>query len=257
MVTQQDIGKIVGATAYDPAGAKIGQIGQVYLDERTGEPTWITVRTGLFGMKENFVPLDRSQVEAEGNIRVPYEKDRVKDAPSVGPEGGRMTESEVVELYRFYGLDADRPLEGDGKRRRTAEGRRMTGRTETDDAMTRSEERLRTGTEEHEIGRARLRKYIVTEEVQKTVPVSREKARIEREPITEQNKGRAMTGPELSEDEHEVVLHEQRAKVQKETVPVERVRLSKENVPGEETVSETLRKEQIEYDEDDKEPRRR
>jgi stress response protein YsnF len=40
--------------------------------------------------------------------------------------------------------------------------------------MTRSEEELDVGTSERETGRARLRKYVVTEEASQTVPVRRE-----------------------------------------------------------------------------------
>ena len=55
---------------------------------------------------------------------------------------------------------------------------------ETDTAMTRSEEEMVVGTRQEETGRARLRKYIVTEDVQRTVPISTEEVRVEREPIT-------------------------------------------------------------------------
>jgi uncharacterized protein (TIGR02271 family) len=127
------------------------------------------------------------------------------------------------------------------------QGRDISGPT-TDEAMTRSEERLRVGTERVQTGRARLRKYIVTEDVQTTVPVSREEVRIEREPITEANREAAMSGPELSEEEHEVTLTAERPVVGKETVPVERVRLGNEKITGEEQVSEQVRKEQIETD---------
>ncbi len=100
----------------------------------------------------------------------------------------------------------------------------------TDNAMTRSEEQLHVGTETRESGRARLRKYVVTEQETVTVPVQREEVRIEREPITDANRGEALDGPAISEEEHEVVLHEERPVVEKEAVPVERVRLDKETV---------------------------
>ncbi|MFD0891851.1 YsnF/AvaK domain-containing protein, partial [Streptosporangium algeriense] len=119
-----------------------------------------------------------------------------------------------------------------------------------DDAMTRSEERLTARTETRESGRARLRKYVVTEEQQVTVPVTHEEVRVEREPITDENREAALRGPEISEAEHEVTLHEQRAVVEKETVPVERVRLTTEEVQGEETFTEQVRKERIEAEGD-------
>ena len=120
----------------------------------------------------------------------------------------------------------------------------------TDDAMTRSEEELRVGTERREAGRVRLRKHVVTEEEQRTVPVRREEVRVEREPIDEGNVDQALDGPEISEEEHEVVLHEERAVVDKEVLPKERVRLSTDEQTEQETISDTLRKERIETDGD-------
>ncbi len=116
--------------------------------------------------------------------------------------------------------------------------------------MTRSEEHLKVGTQREESGRARLRKYVVTEQQTQTVPVPHEEARIEREPITEENRGAATDGPSISEEEHEVVLHAEKPVVDKETVAVERVKLGTETVRAEETVTGEVRKEQIETDGD-------
>jgi uncharacterized protein (TIGR02271 family) len=122
------------------------------------------------------------------------------------------------------------------------------GRASGDDAMTRSEERLNVDTRTEQTGRARLRKYVVTEQEQVTVPVEREEVRLEREPITDANRGDALGGPAITESEHEVTLHAERATVDKEAVPVERVRLGKETVRDEETVGGEVRKERIEAD---------
>jgi uncharacterized protein (TIGR02271 family) len=116
--------------------------------------------------------------------------------------------------------------------------------------MTRSEEELRVGTTRQERGRARLRKFVVTENVTQTVPVQREEVRVEREPITDANRDQALAGPDISEEEHEVVLHEEQPVVEKNVVPKERVRLDKETVTEEETVSDEVRKERIEADAD-------
>src|SRR5947208_1570344 len=80
----------------------------------------------------------------------------------------------------------------------------------TDNAMTRSEEQLHVGTENVETGRARLRKYVVTENVTTTVPVSHEEVRVEREPITGANRDAAMSGEPISEDAQEVTLRAER-----------------------------------------------
>jgi uncharacterized protein (TIGR02271 family) len=129
--------------------------------------------------------------------------------------------------------------------RSQAEGYDTSGPT-TDEAMTRSEERVRAGTEAREAGRARLRKYVTTEQQQVTVPVTREEVRVERAPITDDNRDAALNGPDLSEEEHEVVLNEERPVVTTEAVPVERVRLAKDQVREEQTVDVDVRKEQIE-----------
>ena len=116
--------------------------------------------------------------------------------------------------------------------------------------MTRSEEQVRAGTEKVTAGKARLRKWVETEDVNVKVPVTKEKARLETEPITDANRGRALDGPAISEEEHEVTLTEERPVVAKETVPVERVKLTKDTEQDEEQVSEQVRKERIGADGD-------
>ena len=236
-------------TMVDRDGGRIGPIDAIYLDDRTGEPEWALVNTGLFGTRSSFVPLAQA-TEADSHVRVPYEKQLVKDAPRIDPDR-HLSEAEERHLWRHYGLDYDRTT------RRHAAGRDTVGRDTsgppTDDAMTRSEEELRVGTTQRERGRVRLRKYVTTEQVQQTVPVQRERVRVEREPITEANLDAATSGPEISEEEHEVVLREEEPVVEKRVVPRERVRLGKETVTGEERVDEELRKEQVEVlDEDGK-----
>jgi uncharacterized protein (TIGR02271 family) len=218
-------------------GDKIGTLEEIYLDTDSGQPEWATVRTGLLGAKHTFVPLVEVD-HRQGEVVVPYSKDQVKDAPSVDPDG-QLSHDEEDRLYAHYGVGGfEQPAGGD-----------VSGPT-TDDAMTRSEEELRVGTAQRERGRARLRKYVVTEEVQQTVPVQREEVRVEREPITDANVDAALDGPEISEEEHEVVLHEEEPVVEKRAVPKERVRMGKEVSTDEAQVSEEVRKEQIEADGD-------
>jgi uncharacterized protein (TIGR02271 family) len=231
-----------GRTMVDRDGNRIGTIDAIYLDDHTGQSEWALVDTGLFGTKSSFVPLAQA-TQTDENVRVPYDKQLVKDAPRVDPNQ-HLSEAEEQRLWRHYGLDYDRTT----RRRATdrgAVGRDTSGPT-TDDAMTRSEEELRVGTAQRERGRARLRKYVTTEHVQQTVPVRREKARLEREPITDANLDAATSGPAISEEEHEVVLREEEPVVEKRVVPRERVRLDKDTVTSEERVAEQVRKEQIE-----------
>jgi uncharacterized protein (TIGR02271 family) len=258
MIGTETISRVIGQDVYDEAGEKIGSASEVYLDDETGQPEWVTVRTGLFGTKESFVPIRNADLTNDG-VRVPVSKSRVKDAPKIDTDG-HLSPQEEQELYAYYGMGAGTTTTETvttgmttgtdttaGFDERAAVGHDTSGPT-TDNAMTLSEERLNVGTRQTEVGRARLRKYVVTENVTETVPVSREEVRLEREPITDANIGNALDGPAISEEEHEVVLHAEEPVVAKEAVPVERVRLDKETVTDEATVTEGLRKEEIEVE---------
>jgi uncharacterized protein (TIGR02271 family) len=241
-----------GRTVIGSDGEKIGKISEIYEDPQTGKPEWATVSSGLFGTKSNFVPLAGASPEGE-DVRAQVTKDQVKDAPGVEADG-ELSEQEERRLFEYYNTPyttegsttaKGRPDTGErGQTDRETVGQDVSG-PETDEAMTRSEEELQVGTRQREAGRARLRKYVVTESVTKTVPVQREEVRIEREPITDANRDEAMSGTDISEEEHEVVLHEEEPVVEKRVIPKERVRLDTETVSEEREVSEELRKEQI------------
>jgi uncharacterized protein (TIGR02271 family) len=240
---------LVGKNVVGSDGEKIGTVEEIYLDSDSQQPEWISVTTGWFGTHRSLVPLTEATEEG-ADLQVPYARDQVKDAPHYDP-GRELSEEDEGDLLRHYGMtDAGRgsmTSEPSPSDRTGAEGWDVSGPT-TDEAMTRSEERLHVGTARVETGSARLKKYIVTENVQTTVPVSREEIRVEREPITDANRDAAMSGPGISEEEHEVTLTEERPVVGKETVPVERVRLGKETTTEERQVTDQVRKEQIELD---------
>jgi uncharacterized protein (TIGR02271 family) len=291
VITQEHIHTLQGREVHDRDGHKIGTAGQVWTDA-TGLPTWVSVKTGLFGLNESLVPLQDADL-AEDRLVVPFDKATVKDAPNVDADDDEpLSQAEVDQLYSYYGVrphdsyqsyqagaaasnehyaggesgfgqgadhrrDADfaRSTDTDYQPPRTdyqagaGQGDGRYGSTgHGDDAMTRSEERLTVGTDREQTGRARLRKYVTTEQQQVSVPVQREEVRLEREPITDANRDDAFRGPDLTESEHEVTLHEERPVVQTETVPVERVHLGKETVTDERTVTGEVRKERIEAD---------
>jgi uncharacterized protein (TIGR02271 family) len=248
MIDKTEIDTLIGATAYDQEGSKLGKIGQVFLDDESGRPEFATVNTGLFGTSESFVPLSEALVE-EDSVRVPFSKDRVKDAPHVEIDGGHLDQSEEDRLYEYYGRSSSGSEYSNTSSNGSDHGRDTSGRSH-DDAMTRSEESLQVGTATDQTGRARLRKYVTTEMETQTVPVRKERAVVEREPITDANADSARGGPEISEDEHDVVLHEERPVVEKTVQPVERVRLGTETTTENETVTEEVRKEHIETDGD-------
>ncbi|MBE1501013.1 uncharacterized protein (TIGR02271 family) [Amycolatopsis lexingtonensis] len=263
--------ELIDSAVVDPAGNKLGKVGNVYLADATHQPEWITVKTGLFGTKESFVPLSGAHTDKDG-VHVRVDKDAVSDAPRIDADG-HLSPEESTQLYQHYGLPVPRTSPdgrmgdrsqgrdpamggtGRGKHGMDAGGRGKpgmdAGRGKADEGMIRSEERLNVGTEEVETGHVRLRKYVVTEEQQVTVPVRHEEVRIEREPIT-----KADGKVEIGEDEQDVVLHAEKPVVRKEAVPVERVRLRTESVTDEETVSGKVRKEQFEVTDDDGKRRR-
>jgi uncharacterized protein (TIGR02271 family) len=268
MLDQGQIDQVAGSDAYGSDGNKIGSVGQVYLDDQTGQPAWVTVNTGLFGMNESFIPLSDASFSGD-RLTVPFDKDKVKGAPNVASDG-HLSPDEERELYSYYGVgysddyDSTTTTSGTGyvdtsttdysdtartDYDSTSEGYDTSGPT-TDDAMTLSEERINVGTQRREAGRARLRKYVVTENVTQTVPVTREEVVVEREPITDANIGNATSGPDISEEEHEVILHEETPVVEKTVEPVERVRLGTQETTDERTVTEEVRKERIETDGD-------
>lgn len=240
----------IGGTVIGPDGQKIGKFGQIFLDDRSGQPEWATVRTGLFGLSESFVPLSQATVAGD-TLSVPYDKQTVKDAPNIDPEGQLAPEQEQ-ELYHYYSLsyqEADQAAvqpgipETDARAEYSREDVRDPVDGTSPASAIRSEERLHVGTESVDTGKVRLRKHVVTEDVATTVPVSHEEVRLEREPLTDAEA--TGTSGELVEDEQEVTLHEERPVVEKTVEPVERVRLEKETVIEEERLEAQLRKEQV------------
>ena len=235
-----------GATLLDADGQKVGTIEDIYLDQETDQPEWAVTKTGRVSSSLRFVPL-RDATSEGSDIRVPFDKDRIKSAPSMDADG-EISQQEEAELYRHYGLEYSEYRSDSGLPEGTDTG--VADRGTTDDAMTRSEEELRVGKTQRDVGTARLKKYVVTENVTQTVPVQREEVRLEREPITDANLDPATSGPDISEAEHEVTLTEEQPVVEKRAVPKERVRLTKDTVTEEEQVSEQVRKEQIDTEGD-------
>ncbi len=168
----------------DPDGDKIGTLGDVYLDRQTQLPAWGGVKTGLFGHSESYVPLERVEEDGE-DLRVPFTKEAVKDAPRIDPEVA-LTAAEEEALWRHYGQEYVH-LTGDdpdaGAQAHHEHARSHGGAELGDDAMTRSEEEVHVGEGPmRPAERVRLRKVIVTEHQQRTIPVQREVVQLETEP---------------------------------------------------------------------------
>ncbi|MGO1385152.1 MAG: DUF2382 domain-containing protein [Arachnia sp.] len=260
MISTTDIDRLLNgkATVYDKDGDKVGSLSQIYLDDATGEPSWATVNTGLFGMSESFVPLEGAAARGE-DLHIGYTKDQIKDAPSID-EDHHLEPAEEDRLYEYYAMQGNgRPtadvhdeasvghdtgrVGGD-----TAHLGREDARVDAqgDASMIRSEERLNVGVESQE-HKVRLRKYTVTENVTKTVPVTHEEVVVERVPLGEDARpGRIDDDGDVAE----MTVRDERAVVDKETVAMEEVRLGKESHTEQEQVSGEIRKERIETEGD-------
>ncbi|MCP2358810.1 uncharacterized protein (TIGR02271 family) [Nonomuraea thailandensis] len=285
---QTEIRNLLECHVVGSDGQSIGKVGQIYLNDHSGEPEWVTVRTGFFGMKQTFVPLANARRSGD-EIRVPFDKEMIKGAPNIDVDD-RLSLSEEADLYRYYGMqptDIPRQRTGEARTRGPVTGERerngltgtgtgagmagdrtgmageragLTGERagmagampggvteDRDIEMTRSEEQLHIGKESREAGRVRLHKYVETEDVQQTIPLSHEEVVIEREPIRE---GQIAGAHEIQAEDREMILHEERAVVGKETKPVERIHVRKQDVQHEETVEGKVRKERVEIDEE-------
>ncbi|MGW0481876.1 PRC and DUF2382 domain-containing protein [Nonomuraea sp. NPDC003214] len=264
---QTEIRSLLDCHVIGSDGQHIGKVGQVFLSDRTGEPEWVTVRTGMFGMRQTFVPLAGSR-RSGGEIRAPYDKETIKGAPNVDVDD-RLTLEEEAALYRYYGLQPSniptqrKPETGTGTTGTTGTtagrgtaagtaagaGQAMRGRErdrEGDIDMTRSEEHMHVGKERREAGHVRLRKYVESEDVEETVPLAHDEVVIEREPIKD---GSSMDA-RIGEDEEVITLYEERPVVGTETTPVERVHVHKERVSREEKVRGKVRKEHLDVEQD-------
>lgn len=262
-----------GAAVTGDQGVKLGKVDNVYLDDQTGKPEWAAVKTGMWGGHISLVPLAAADYR-NGTLHLPYSKDTVQRAPHHDP-ARELSVDDERELFTHYGVayegDTATAQPGQDQQARHAQqsqgeqqgsdhrqdddrpdmtgqsgitGRDSSGPT-TDEAMTRSEEELRAGTQTVQTGTARLRKHVVTEQQTVTVPVSHEEVTIEREEITDANRDAATSGASISEEEHEVTLHAERPVVATETVAKERVRMGTETHREQQQVSGEVRKEQI------------
>jgi uncharacterized protein (TIGR02271 family) len=244
---------LFGSTVMDANGAKLGKVEDIYFDNDTDKPEWAAVKSGFFGGHVSLIPL--AEVTQTGSqLHAPYTKEQVKAAPHHDP-GEELSVDDEAELFTYYGVSySGETVTADPDAAQPAPSAQPAPRAAVDDGLIRSEERVHIGTRRQEAGKARLRKYVVTEQVTQTVPVSHEEVRVEREAITDADRDRAMAGAELSEADYEITLHAETPVVEKEVVPVERVRLAKETVTDQETVSTEVRKEQI-VEETDLDPR--
>ena len=237
MTTPEQTRLLQDAQVSDAAGDPVGTVNAVYVDADTGEPLWLRLSPGLFRTGPVVVPLRGAQV-TPGKVRLAVDRQQIEAAPAPPAPDLPLPGPLIDDLSRHFGLGA---AGDDGA-----------------DAMTRSEQRLTVDTTREVTGRVRLRKYVETEYVHVEVPVRRERVRVEQQPAdggTDREPPRAEGGPddpppaaEGDGDEAVVTLYEERPVIGTRTVPVERVRLSKQTVSDTETVRDHVRTEHIDAD---------
>ena len=268
MADYNRIEDLANATAVDANGEKVGDVQDVYVNDTTGQPDFVSVNHGLFGGGNSIVPL-RGHTLRDGELHLAFPKDRIEDAPDLD-ENGHLTTEDQEAFYRHYGLTdvqdvttyetgaaygAPAAAAGAGAATGYAAGDRRdvetdrrdfvdTDRRDENGELIRSEEQLNVSKDRVESGQVRLRKYVVNETETVEVPVEREEVRVVREPITDAD--RANYDSNIGEQEASVTLHEDRVNVSKESVPVEKVSLQKDTVQDTEHVSEEVRKERFE-----------
>jgi uncharacterized protein (TIGR02271 family) len=259
--------QLVGAPVIDSDGNAVGTVEQVFRDDLDGTPSWARVRSaeGL-----HFVPLAGGRMTSGGGLSVPFDVQKIMKEPELSIDRHMSVEQED-ELRRYFELTV--PVQPGPGMETSAEQRggmepdlgmaagpgtaavpvawraQAGGQAESADDgqewLIRSEERFAINMETRESGRVRLRKRVDTEPVQQKVRVFHEEYEVERVPVGLDDK---MAGEIGEGDQQEIILHEARAVVSKETVPVERIRLSAKRVEEEQTISDQLRKERIEID---------
>jgi stress response protein YsnF len=265
--------QLVGAPASDSDGLEIGTIEQVFRDDVDGTPTWARIRSAK-GL--HFVPLAGSKMTRSGGLCVPFDSRKILGEPSISVDRHMSVEQEE-ELRQYFGIrvpaqatrttelpDEAQASEAQGIQATDAEAQDTEAQVTEEQAselhageahehdmpgsdwMVRSEERIAVSLETRESGRARLHKYVDAVPIEQTVRVFHEELEIERYPIGDDDQ---VTG-DMTESDQEVILHEARANITKETVPVERVRLSVRKVEEDKIVGVEVRRERIEVVDD-------
>jgi uncharacterized protein (TIGR02271 family) len=240
MTTQAE--ELLGAQVTGADGKVVGTVEQIFRDDVDGTPAWARVRSGKTG---RFVPLASSQVSRDG-LSVPFDSQKIMGGPNIDA-GQHMSAAQAEELSRYYGLTVPSQTQAPGQGQAQPQAQGQAQREMTDQEwLLRQEERLQVGKEMLETGHVRLHKYVDVEPVEQTVHVFHEEYDIERIPITAEER---VSGT-IEEGEQEIILHEERAVMRKEVVPVERVRLLAKRVEEDKTYRDELRRERIEIEPD-------
>lgn len=232
-----DIDQLRGSDLYDQTGSKIGSIGEVYLDDQTNEPAFLTVNTGLFGMNETFVPYQSVSRDGD-NLVAPFEKSFVKDAPNIAADGS-LTPEEEEEIFRYYSLDSGtgRDRDRDGVRDHDRHGTHDRDRDGVRDAGAAGAAGGVAGAAGHD--RDRDRDGLLDRDRHDTHDRDHDGLRDhDRDGVRDHD--RAAAG-----DQQQVVAHEERLNVGKEQVETGRARLRKHVVTEKQQVEVPVQREEL------------
>jgi uncharacterized protein (TIGR02271 family) len=260
MTTQAE--DLLGARVTGADGKVVGTVEQVFRDDVDGTPAWARVRSGKTG---RFVPLGSAKVTSEG-LAVPFDAQKIMGGPNIDA-GQHMSAAQAEELSRYYGLTVptqqargrmaedqmaqDQMAQDQMAQDTTPQGtlpQESTGQESlaAEDWLIRQEERIQVGKEMLETGRVRLHKYVDVEPIDQAIHIFHEEYDVERMPIAADEQISA----NIQEGEQEIILHQERAVLRKEVVPVERVRLMAKRIEEDTTVHDELRRERIEIEPD-------
>ncbi|MGV3774739.1 MAG: DUF2382 domain-containing protein [Verrucomicrobiales bacterium] len=242
--TSHDEGRYIDYAVVDQNSDKIGTVESVWLDG-SNEPAYLSVRTGWLGMGRTYVvPAQSAHVsQRRREIKVPYTLEQLKGAPDFDSSAQLQTadEDRIGSYYGNYGFRREGWLENRAEATAAPGTRKLDANDQTNIRL--KEENVTIGKREVEYGGVRLRKVIRTEVVNQPVELKREEIVVERVPASDTS-----VHGDFSEEELYVPLRREEAVVGKDVRVREEVRIGKRSETEQTTVSETVRKEDVEIE---------
>jgi uncharacterized protein (TIGR02271 family) len=239
--------RYIGHHVVDRDDEVIGKLSTLWTDE-TGEPAYLGVKTSWFSGKHHVIPAHSARVDRQRErIWVPFSEQAVKDAPAFDPdcELSDANEREIDEYYGRHGHQRRAQMQSQTGTQANLGTQQRTGRETNEATVKLSEEQLKVGKREVEAGGIRLRKIIRTETVNQPVTLKREEVIVERVPASE---ARATGERCFEQEEIYVPLRREEAVIQKEARVREEVRVRKEAQQDQQTITENVRREDVEIE---------
>lgn len=240
LTAETELERMLAYNVDDLAGNRIGHVSGLWVDSRS-DIEFVGVKTTWLVGKTHVFPAQGMQVNHQREIiRTPYHEDVIKNAPAFDP-GDELNESQQQEIWTYYsryGLKRGQTTQ--------AQGSQAGAQTREEARIQLAEEQLKVGKRQVEVqgGGVRLRKIVRTQPVQQNVELKREEIRIERVPAGQAGQGtpaKAFQGEDIY-----IPLRREEAVIQKEPKVREEVRVGKKTETERKTISEQVRKEELE-----------